>query len=204
MTPPWTLSRPGQQPEICWDSYRRFLQMYGDVVMGVQRRPEEDHEPFESTIERLKDERYGNHHFPDTQLSTDDLKELVPFQSTDSRAHRQGLPAGSEGSVVGRDRRGFWLVEQRPRDCLPQKATGSRMSGARRLTCRRWSSATWAKPAPPGLHLPGPSHWREGLLWRVFINAQGEDVVAGVRTPNPVLQLGKEMPGILPTAPESA
>ena len=64
-------------PKFAWDNYRRFLQMYGDVVMGVQRRPEEDHEPFESAIEHLKDERYGNHHFPDTQLSTDDLKELV-------------------------------------------------------------------------------------------------------------------------------
>ena len=64
-------------PKFAWDSYRRFLQMYGDVVMGVQKRPEEDHEPFESVIEGLKDEKYGNHHFPDTQLSTDDFKELV-------------------------------------------------------------------------------------------------------------------------------
>src|SRR5437773_1638285 len=40
---------------FAWDSYRRFLQMYGDVVMGVQKRPGEDHEPFESAIEHLKD-----------------------------------------------------------------------------------------------------------------------------------------------------
>jgi len=44
---------------FAWDSYRRFLQMYGDVVMGVQKRPGEDHEPFETVIEHLKDERYG-------------------------------------------------------------------------------------------------------------------------------------------------
>ena len=51
--------------------------MYGDVVMGVQKRAGEDHEPFESVIEHLKDERYGNHNFPDVKLKVDDLKELV-------------------------------------------------------------------------------------------------------------------------------
>src|SRR6195256_3869271 len=62
---------------FAWDSYRRFLQMYGDVVMGVQKRPGEDHDPFENVIEHLKDERYGKHDFPDVKLSIDDLKELV-------------------------------------------------------------------------------------------------------------------------------
>src|SRR5438093_1838525 len=62
---------------FAWDSYRRFLQMYGDVVMGVQKRPGEDHEPFETVIEHLKDERYGKHDFPDVRLTVADLKELV-------------------------------------------------------------------------------------------------------------------------------
>src|SRR4029079_3432082 len=62
---------------FAWDSYRRFLQMYGDVVMGVQKRPGEDHEPFETVIEHLKDERYGKHDFPDVRLTIADLKELV-------------------------------------------------------------------------------------------------------------------------------
>src|SRR5207245_3341161 len=58
---------------FAWDSYRRFLQMYGDVVMGVQKRAGEDHEPFESAIEHLKDQRYGKHDFPDVRLKVDDL-----------------------------------------------------------------------------------------------------------------------------------
>src|ERR1700682_1386512 len=62
---------------FAWDSYRRFLQMYGDVVMGVQKRPGEDHEPFESAIEHLKDQRYGKHDFPDVKLTLADLKALV-------------------------------------------------------------------------------------------------------------------------------
>src|SRR5437773_3140247 len=62
---------------FAWDSYRRFLQMYGDVVMGVQKRPGEEHEPFETVIEHLKDERYRKHEFPDVRLTVADLKELV-------------------------------------------------------------------------------------------------------------------------------
>src|SRR5437867_10099853 len=62
---------------FAWDCYRRFIQMYGDVVMGVQKAANEDHEPFETVIGQLKDERYGNHDIEDTRLSTEDLKELV-------------------------------------------------------------------------------------------------------------------------------
>src|SRR4026207_185140 len=62
---------------FAWDCYRRFIQMYADVVMGVQKRPGEDHEPFETVIEKLKDDRHGDHNIDDTKLSTDDLKELV-------------------------------------------------------------------------------------------------------------------------------
>src|SRR5262249_26011593 len=62
---------------FAWDCYRRFIQMYGDVVLGVQKAPGEDHEPFETVIGGLKGERYGNEDLEDTKLSTDDLNELV-------------------------------------------------------------------------------------------------------------------------------
>src|SRR5204862_4011881 len=71
------IAQKTNNPRFAWDSYRRFLQMYGDVVMGVQKRAGEDHEPFEAVIEHLKDERYGKHDFPDVRLTVGDLKELV-------------------------------------------------------------------------------------------------------------------------------
>ena len=49
-------------PRFAWDCYRRFVQMYGDVVLGVQKRPDEDHEPFETVIDGLKHERYHQRH----------------------------------------------------------------------------------------------------------------------------------------------
>ena len=61
-------------PSFAWDSYRRFLQMYGDVVMGVQKRDGEEHEPFETVIEEIKHEAGVE---KDNELSVDDLKKLV-------------------------------------------------------------------------------------------------------------------------------
>ena len=63
-------------PRFAWDCYRRFVQMYCDVVLGVQKRPDEDHEPFETVIHGLKHERY-HQDIEDTKLTVDDLKELV-------------------------------------------------------------------------------------------------------------------------------
>ena len=61
---------------FAWDCYRRFIQMYGDVVMGVQKRAGEDHEPFETVIHGLKHERY-HQDIEDPKLNVGDLKELV-------------------------------------------------------------------------------------------------------------------------------
>src|ERR1700678_137420 len=61
---------------FAWDCYRRFIQMYGDVVMGVQKLPSEDHEPFEVAIHALKHERY-HADIEDTKLTASDMKELV-------------------------------------------------------------------------------------------------------------------------------
>src|SRR3989454_3612849 len=71
------LAKATKNDRFAWDCYRRFIQMYGDVVMGVQKAPHEDHEPFETVIGELKEERYHDHDLEDTRLSTEDLKELV-------------------------------------------------------------------------------------------------------------------------------
>src|SRR2546423_4300987 len=70
------LAKATKNERFAWDCYRRFIQMYGDVVMGVQKRPSEDHEPFEVVIEALKHERHHGE-IEDTALSVADLRELV-------------------------------------------------------------------------------------------------------------------------------
>src|SRR5688572_10687506 len=59
---------------FAWDSYRRFVQMYGDVVMGVQKRHENEHEPFDEVMDQLKHETHAKE---DTDLSEQHLRELV-------------------------------------------------------------------------------------------------------------------------------
>src|SRR3989449_504760 len=72
------LSRYSGNERFAWDCYRRFIQMYGDVVMGVQKRGGEDHEPFEVVIEDLKKELFnGQHDAEDTQIDAHGLKILV-------------------------------------------------------------------------------------------------------------------------------
>src|SRR5436305_4119541 len=70
------LVKATQNERFAWDCYRRFVQMYGDVVLGVQKRAGEDHDPFETVIHGLKHERH-HQDIEDTKLSVDDLKELV-------------------------------------------------------------------------------------------------------------------------------
>src|SRR3954454_10270450 len=70
------LVKVSKNERFAWDCYRRFIQMYGDVVMGVQKRPGEDHEPFEVVIHELKHELH-HEDVEDTALTVDDLKEMV-------------------------------------------------------------------------------------------------------------------------------
>src|SRR5438094_3133706 len=93
---------------FAWDCYRRFIQMYGDVVMGVQKRPEEDHEPFETVIHELKHERHHKD-IDDTKLSVADLKEIVArFKNLVKERTSKQFPndawaqlQGSMGAVFG-------------------------------------------------------------------------------------------------------
>src|SRR6478752_374476 len=70
------LAKKTGNARFAWDCYRRFVQMYGDVVLGVQKTPSEDHEPFEVVIHKLKHERY-HRDIEDTKLTPEDLQELV-------------------------------------------------------------------------------------------------------------------------------
>ena len=182
-------------PKFAWDSYRRFLQMYGDVVMGVQKRPDEDHEPFESTIEHLKDERYGNHHFPDTQLSTDDFKELVSrFKALIRERTGKDFPQqpkdqlwGAIGAVFGSWNNDRAIVYRRKYGIPHEWGTA--------VNVQTMVFGNMGETSATGVAFTrDPATGEKVFYGEYLINAQGEDVVAGVRTPNPVAQLSKEMP----------
>ena len=179
-------------PRFAWDSYRRFLQMYGDVVMGVQKREGEDHEPFETVIEEVK---HAAGVEKDTDLSVDDLKSMVE-KFKDLIAERTGkvFPQnaleqmwGSIGAVFGSWNNDRAIVYRRkyniPHDWGTAVNVQTMVFGN-----RGDASATGVA------FTRDPATGEKVFYGEYLINAQGEDVVAGVRTPHPVALLAKEMP----------
>ncbi len=119
-------------PRFAWDCYRRFVQMYGDVVLGVQKRPDEDHEPFEMVIEKLKHERY-HEDIEDTKLSVDDLKELVArFKALVKDRVGKQFPELAVGPAARRRRCGVRVVDERSGDRLPPQVQHPDRVGHRR------------------------------------------------------------------------
>lgn len=81
-----TIAQKSGNPRFAWDSYRRFVQMYGDVVLGMKPESKQDEDPFEVIIEKMKHEKKVE---LDTQLTTEDLKELVAkFKKSCKRRYR--------------------------------------------------------------------------------------------------------------------
>ena len=131
--------KTGNPARFAWDCYRRFVQMYCDVVLGVQKRPDEDHDPFETVIHALKHERY-HEDVEDPKLTVDDLKELVVrFKALVKERSGQKFPAspwdqllGAVGAVFG-----SWMNDRAI--VYRRELTTSRLNGASSpSTCRQW------------------------------------------------------------------
>ena len=179
-------------PRFAWDSYRRFLQMYGDVVMGVQKRQGEDHEPFETVIEEIKDEAGVE---KDNELTVDHLKKLVErFKQLIKERTGKTFPQdprqqlwGAIGAVFGSWNNDRAIVYRRkygiPHEWGTAVSVQTMVFGNRGDTSATGVAFT-----------RDPATGEKVFYGEYLINAQGEDVVAGVRTPHPVAQLAEEMP----------
>jgi pyruvate, orthophosphate dikinase len=180
---------------FAWDSYRRFLQMYGDVVMGVQKRPGEDHEPFETAIEHLKDERYGKHDFPDVRLTVADLKELVQrFKALIKERTGKSFPQDPTGQLWGAIGAvfGSWMND---RAIVYRRKYGIPHDWGTAINVQTMVFGNMGKTSATGVAFTrDPATGEKVFYGEYLINAQGEDVVAGVRTPHPIADLAKEMP----------
>src|SRR5437763_3447250 len=189
------VARKTKNPRFAWDSYRRFLQMYGDVVMGVQKRAGEDPEPFEAAIEHLKDKRYGKHDFPDVKLKVEDLKELVKrFKALIKERTGKSFPQdpqdqlwGSIGAVFG-----SWMND---RASVYRRKYGIPHDWGTEVNVQTMVFGNMGDSSATGVAFTrDPATGEKVFYGEYLINAQGEDVVAGVRTPHPIAVLAKEMP----------
>ncbi|PYM11807.1 MAG: pyruvate, phosphate dikinase, partial [Verrucomicrobia bacterium] len=189
------LVKATKNERFAWDCYRRFIQMYGDVVLGVQKRPGEDHEPFETVIGGLKQERYGNHDLEDTQLMTDDLKELVRrFKVLVEERTGKEFPGnpwdqlrGAIGAVFGSWMNDRAIVYRRKYNIPSEWGTAVNVQAM-------VFGNTGEKSGSGVAFTRDPASGEKVFYGEFLMNAQGEDVVAGVRTPLPVAKLKTTAP----------
>jgi pyruvate,orthophosphate dikinase len=189
------LAKVSNNPRFAWDSYRRFIQMYGDVVMGVQKLPSEDEEPFELVIEKIKKKYLGNAHAEDTELSAKHLQELVAaFKKLVKQRTGKAFPNdpweqldGSIGAVFN-----SWMNDRanvyRRKYSIPA-AWGTAVNVQAMVF-----GNTGATSGSGVAFTRDPASGEKIFYGEFLMNAQGEDVVAGVRTPDPVAKLKKVMP----------
>src|SRR5215469_6042160 len=188
------LVKATKNERFAWDCYRRFIQMYGDVVMGVQKRPGEDHEPFETVIHELKHERHEED-VEDTKLSVDDLKELVNrFKGLIKERTGSEFPQdpwkqlwGAVGAVFGSWMNDRAIVYRRKYNIPSEWGTAVNVQAM-------VFGNTGEKSGSGVAFTRDPATGEKVFYGEFLINAQGEDVVAGVRTPEPVAQLKNHLP----------
>ncbi|MFL6589351.1 MAG: pyruvate, phosphate dikinase, partial [Chthoniobacterales bacterium] len=189
------LVRATKNERFAWDCYRRFIQMYGDVVMGVQKREGEDHDPFESVIEHFKDKRYGQHNIDDSKLTAADYKELVTrFKQLVKDRTGQAFPndpwdqlKGAAGAVFGSWMNDRAIVYRRKYNIPEEWGTAVNVQAM-------VYGNTGANSGSGVAFTRNPANGANEFYGEFLIDAQGEDVVAGVRTPQPVIELKKLMP----------
>jgi len=179
---------------FAWDCYRRFIQMYGDVVMGVQKGADEDHEPFEVVIDALKQERY-HQAIEDTKLTAANLKDLVDrFKALIKERTGKEFPQdpwkqlwGAVGAVFGSWNNDRAIVYRRKYNIPSEWGTA--------VNVQAMVYGNTGEHSGSGVAFTRDPATGEKVFYGEFlINAQGEDVVAGIRTPEPVIQLKNHLP----------
>ncbi len=188
------LVKATKNERFAWDCYRRFVQMYGDVVMGVQKSADEDHEPFEVVIHSLKHERYQAD-IEDTKLTVADLQELVVrFKNLITLRTGGEFPQnpweqlwGAVGAVFG-----SWMND---RAMVYRRKYGIPSEWGTAVNVQAMVYGNTGEKSGSGVAFTrDPASGEKVFYGEFLINAQGEDVVAGIRTPEPVAQLKNHMP----------
>ncbi|HEY3304530.1 MAG TPA: pyruvate, phosphate dikinase [Candidatus Binatia bacterium] len=186
------LVRRTKNPRFAYDSYRRFVQMYGDVVMGLKPADKKERDPFEIILERKKEARRVRF---DTELTSDDLKQLVAeYKAEIKKRLGQDFPDdpkaqlwGAIGAVFGswnNDRAiAYRDLYRIPHDWGTAVSVQAMVFGNMGETCATGVAFT-----------RDPATGEKRFYGEFLVNAQGEDVVAGIRTPRPIAELKEVMP----------
>src|SRR4051794_29370592 len=175
---------------FAWDSYRRFVQMYGDVVMGVQKRHENEHEPFDEVMDELKHEVGAKQ---DTDLNEANLQELVKrYKKLIKERTGKEFPSepvkqleGAIGAVFG-----SWMNE---RAVLYRQKYRIPDEWGTAVNVQSMVFGNMGDDCATGVAFTRDPATGENVFYGEYlVNAQGEDVVAGVRTPKKIAEMAKD------------
>jgi len=176
-------------PRFAYDSYRRFIQMYSDVVMEVPKSY------FEKIIDEMKEAKGVTY---DTELTADDLKELAQkFKAVYKEAMKgEEFPQDAKEQLMGAVKAVFRSWDN-PRAIVYRRMNDIPGDWGTAVNVQTMVFGNKGDTSGTGVAFTrNPSTGEKGIFGEYLLNAQGEDVVAGVRTPQPITTLENAMPGV--------
>ena len=184
------LTRKTGNARFAWDSYRRFVQMYGDVVLGMKPTNKEDIDPFEAIIEEVKESKGVK---LDNELEVEDLKVLVKkFKEAVKKQTGHDFPTCAYEQLWGAICAVFdsWMNE---RAILYRKMEGIPAEWGTAVSVQAMVFGNMGDTSATGVCFSRDAGTGEDLFnGEYLINAQGEDVVAGIRTPQQITKIGSQ------------
>lgn len=182
------LAAKSGNPRWAWDCYRRFIQMYSDVVMEVGKKY------FEELIDKMKSEKGVTQ---DVDLTAEDLKELAgQFKAEYKNKIGEDFPADPKEQLLGAIKAVFRSWDN-PRANVYRRDNDIPYSWGTAVNVQMMAFGNMGETSGTGVAFTrNPATGEKKLMGEFLLNAQGEDVVAGVRTPQPIAQLENSMPEV--------
>ena len=184
------IAKQSGNERFAWDSYRRFVQMYGDVVLGMKPESKEDIDPFEAILDEVKESKGVD---LDTDLTVDDLKELVTkFKDAVKKQTGKDFPDSPWEQLWGSVMAVFdsWMTDRAVYYRKMNKISGDWGTA---VNVQAMVFGNMGDNSGTGVAFTRDAGTGENLFnGEYLINAQGEDVVAGVRTPQQITKIGSQ------------
>lgn len=186
------LSKKTGNPKFAWDSYRRFLQMYGSVVMEVEAEAGEHHDPYEVILDKAKAKAKVK---DDSGLNEKALREVVnEFKELIKKRSGKNFPEDPRAQLKGAVNAVFnsW---QNDRATVYRQKYGIPVAWGTAVNVQAMVFGNTGKTSGTGVAFTRDPATGENVFYGEYlIDAQGEDVVAGVRTPKPIAKMAKDLP----------
>ncbi|HIG0358695.1 MULTISPECIES: pyruvate, phosphate dikinase [Clostridium] len=181
-----SLSRLTNNERFAYDSYRRFIQMFSDVVMGIDKRD------FEDVLDQMKEEKGVEY---DTDLTSEDLKKIVvKFKQIYKKEMKENFPQEPKEQLLAAITAVFGSWDN-PRAIVYRRLNDIPGDWGTAVNVQSMVFGNMGETSGTGVAFTrNPATGQNKIFGEYLINAQGEDVVAGIRTPQPIAKLKEDLP----------